>query len=362
MLEALGRLCRGAGGAHFLALFRQYAPSWLVQMPGLLPPADREPLQQTAGGATPTRMLRELTEALDRLTAEQPLMLVLEDLHWSDVSTLEWLTSVGRRRDPARLLILATYRPGDAMVPAHPVCTVMTELKQHQQAAELPLDSLSAADVAAYCRQRVRARLLPEELAQVLHQRTHGHPLFLVTIVNDMIRQGFLGEAAGWEVSKAVGTIRGWVPDSLRQIIEQQLRQLRPEDQGLLEAASIAGVTFSAAALAAVVNQATEDIEARLAVLAQQGQFIRSGGLVEWPDGTVAAGYGFIYDLYREILYDRVPPSRKSRWHLQIGARKETGYGDRAREIAAELTAHFVRGRDPHRAVQYLYYAGQNAL
>jgi predicted ATPase len=76
-------------------------------------------------------MLRELTEMLDRLTAERPLVPVLEDLQWSDVSMLEWLTYVARRRDPARLLILATYRPGDAMVRAHPVRTVMTELTQH---------------------------------------------------------------------------------------------------------------------------------------------------------------------------------------------------------------------------------------
>jgi predicted ATPase len=80
-------------------------------------------------------------------------VLVLEDLHWSDVSTLEWLTYVARRRDPARPLILATYRPVDAMVRAHPVRTVMTELTQHQQGAELPLGYLSEADVAAYYRQ-----------------------------------------------------------------------------------------------------------------------------------------------------------------------------------------------------------------
>jgi hypothetical protein len=76
--------------------------------------------------------------------------------------------------------------------------------------------------------------------------------------------------------------------------------------------------------------------------------------LVEWPDGTVAAGYGVIHDLYCEILYDRVPPTRKRRWHLQIGDRKEIGYGAQAGEIAAELGGHFVHGRDPCRAVQYL--------
>jgi hypothetical protein len=135
------------------------------------------------------------------------------------------------------------------------------------------------------------------------------------TIVDELIRQGLLREkATGWDVSKTVEAIRGAVQDSLRRIIEQQESHVRPEDQELLEAASLAGREFSAAALTAVSNQATEDVEARLAALTHQGQFLRAGGLVAWPDGTVAAGYSFRHDLYREILYNRVPPSRQRRW------------------------------------------------
>jgi predicted ATPase/DNA-binding winged helix-turn-helix (wHTH) protein len=363
LLEALGRLGRGPEGERLVAVLRQYAPSWLVQMPGLVPPNEWESLQRTAGGATQPRMLRELTEALDVLTTARPLVLVLEDLHWSDASTLAWLAYVARRPDPARLLILGAYRPVDAIVHGHPIRTVITELTQHQQGAELPLDYLSEGEVAAYCGQRLRGPWRSEALTHVLHQRTRGHPLFLVMLVDELHRQGLLhAEATAGEIAKAVGTIRGAVPESLRQIIEQHLHHVCPDDQGLLEAASIAGRTFSAAAVAAAVDQATEDIEARLAVLAHHGQFIQAGGLVEWPDGTVAAEYSFRHDLYRDALYDRVPPSRQRRWHLQIGIRKETGYGAQAREVAAELAVHFEQGRDADRAIRYLRHAADNAL
>jgi DNA-binding winged helix-turn-helix (wHTH) protein/tetratricopeptide (TPR) repeat protein len=362
VLEALGRLCQGAEGAHFLRFLRQYAPSWVVQMPALLSPADRAALP-LAGGVPPPRMLRELTEALDRMTVERPLVLVLEDLQWSDGATLEWLTYVARRRDPARLLLLGTYRPVDAMVRAHPVRTVMTDLTQHQQAAELPLDALSEDDVTAYSGQRLRVHPVPAALAWALYQRSQGHPLFLVTIIDTLLRQGLLHEGVmSRDVSQAVAAIMGAVPENLRQIIEQQLSQVSPEDRDLLAVASIAGREFSAALVAAVGYQGTEDIEARLAVLAHNGQFVRSAGLVIWPDGTVAAGYSFLHDLYWETLAERVPPSRKRRWHLEIGTRKEAGYGMRAREMAAELAVHFVQGGDPVRAVQYLYDAGENAL
>jgi predicted ATPase len=346
-----------------VAVLRQYAPSWLVQMPGLLPPGTWESLQRTGSGATQPRMLRELTEALDVLTAERPLVLVLEDLHWSDASTLAWLAYVARRPDPARFLLLGTYRPVDAIVRAHPIRTVMAELTQHQQGAEIPLDYLSEGDVATYCRQRLQGPSLSAALAHALHQRTHGHPLFLVTLVDELQRQGLLHTAAaGWDVSQAVGSIRSAVPQSLHHIIEQQLHQVRPEDQDLLEAASIAGRTFAAAAVAAAVNQATEGVEARLARLAYHGQFIQECGLVAWPDGTVSAGYGFLHDLYCETLYDRVPPSRQRRWHLQIGARKEIGYGAQVHEVAAELAVHFERGCDTDRALRYLQHAADNAL
>jgi predicted ATPase/DNA-binding winged helix-turn-helix (wHTH) protein len=363
ILEALGRLGRGPEGEQLVTVLRQYAPSWLVQMPGLLPPSAWESLQHIAGGATQPRMLRELTEALDVLTTERPLVLILEDLHWSDVSTLAWLAYVARRPDPARLLLLGTYRPVDATVSAHPIRTVMTELYQHQQAVELPLDYLSADDVAAYCRQRWRGTWLSAEVTHVLYQRTRGHPLLLVTIVDEMRHRGLLREdATGVDVSQVLEMIRSALPESLRQMIEQQLHHVRPQDQRVLEAASIAGRTFSAAAIAAVVDQPTEDLEARLGVLTHHGQFIRSRGLEEWPDRTVAAGYEFIHDLYRDILYDQISPSRQRRWHLQIGVRKEQGYGARAREIAAELAVHFERGGDARRALRYLQHAADNAL
>src|SRR5262245_36422257 len=100
VLEALGRLCRGPVGAHCLAWLRQHAPSWLVQRPSILSDADREALQRQVRETTQARMLRELAEALEVLTAERPLVLVFEDLHWSDRATLEWLAYVARRRDP----------------------------------------------------------------------------------------------------------------------------------------------------------------------------------------------------------------------------------------------------------------------
>jgi DNA-binding winged helix-turn-helix (wHTH) protein len=109
-LEALGRLGRGPRGPEVVAWLGAQAPTWLVQLPSLIPAGDQEALQRRLAGATRESMLREFAEALEVLTAQHPLVLVLEDLHWSDPSTLDLLAVLARRREPARLLLLGTYR------------------------------------------------------------------------------------------------------------------------------------------------------------------------------------------------------------------------------------------------------------
>jgi tetratricopeptide (TPR) repeat protein len=308
-------------------------------------------------------MLRELAEVVEALTATRPVVLVLEDLHWSDTATVDWLAYVARRREAtARLLVLGTYRLTEAIVQGHPVHKTAQELQLYGQGRELVLGYFPEAAVAAYLAQRFGTLQLPVALVRALHQRTTGNPLFLVAVVDTLVRQGQLREEESGEGGGDLEVSMVDVPDSLRQLIEQQLAQLSPEVQALLEAASVAGKEFAVAAVAAAVAQAVDAVEDHCGALARQGQFLRACGTDVWPDGMVAERYGFLHDLYRETLYARVPMGRRVRWHRQIGLRLEAGYGSQARELAAELAEHFGRGRDLERAVQYLRQAAQNTL
>ena len=154
LLEALGRLCRDAEGDRFVAALREHAPSWLAHLPSVLDPADRAALVRTTDGVTPAQMLRELTDALEAFTVRRPLVLVLEDLHWSDRATLAWLAYMARKRDSARILILGTYRPHEVRGRAHPLRALLADLRPHAQCAELVLDALSAPAVATYLSNR----------------------------------------------------------------------------------------------------------------------------------------------------------------------------------------------------------------
>jgi DNA-binding winged helix-turn-helix (wHTH) protein/predicted ATPase len=358
ILEALGRLCREPGGEYLIALLNHYAPTWLVQMPTLLNATELETLQRKVQGVTRERMLREMVEAIDAITAEQPLVLWLEDLHWSDPSTLELLALLARRRETARLLILGTYRPVDVIVSEHPLRTVKQELQLHGQCTELAMRLLSEEAVEEYLGVRFSAEVGAQHaaplqrLAHMIHQRTEGNPLFMVNVVDELLMQGKVDST----------TVEISTPAMIRQLIEQHLERLSAEDHHLLEAASVAGMEFSVAAVAGGVEAAVDGVEARCAALERRGQFLQARGTAEWPDGTITTRYGFLHALYQEVTYKRIPVGRRVLLHQRIGERTEAAYGKQATEIAAELAVHFERGRDYQRAVQYLQHAGKNAL
>jgi predicted ATPase len=345
-----------------LAWLQRHAPSWLAQMPALLPAAERDTCLRLAGDATQARMLRELAEALEILTVGQPLLLVLEDLHWSDTATLEWLAYVARRRDPARLLVLATYRPAEARGASHPVFALVQDLLVRNQGSELVVGALSASEVAMYVTRRFGEGPLVARLAPVLYQRTQGHALFLVTTVADLQQRGVVRHGPdGWELAAPLDHTTVGVPETLRNLIGQQFERLAPAEQAVVVAASVAGVDFAAAAIAAGVDAPAEEVDTQCAALACHRQFVRANGMATWPDGTVTGHYGFRHALYQEVVYDSLPVGYRTRVHQQIGARLELGYGEQAHDIAAELAVHFVHGRDPYRAIRYLQQAAENA-
>ena len=362
VLEALGRLGRGVAGEQLVEILKRHAPTWLAQLPGLLADGEVEAVQRRALGTTRERMLREVVEALDALTVDAPLVLLLEDLHWSDSATIDLLGMLARRREPARLLVLGTYRPADVAGAAHPLKPVKQELQVHGHCEEMPLEFLSLSAVDQYLLQRFPGHRFPPELARVLHRTTDGNPLFLVNTIDYLVGQGQLREVDGqWSVPGPVEDIASRTPETLWQMVERQVERLTADEQAMLTVGSVAGAAFSAA-VAVVDGIDPEEGERRCEALARRGQFLRAAGIAEWPDGTVAGRYAFIHTLYQQVLYAHVSIGDRPGLHLRTGQRLERGYSERAGEIAGELAMHFAHGRDFERAARYRRQAGEHAL
>ena len=362
ILEALGQLSCGPHQRDVLAVLRRYAPLWLVQLLGVLSEAEMERLQHHVQGTTAARMLRELAEALDVLTADAPLLLVLEDLQWSDRSTVEVLAYLAQRRGTARLLVLGTYRPVEVAIHGHPLRGIVQELCGRRQAVELRLELLPAEEVTTYVTGRLGGPVAAP-LAAFILERTEGNALFLVNIVEHLVQQGWAVQREGaWTLRAGTEAQVASLPEGVRQLLLRRLQALPPEVCRVLEAASVVGEEFAVAVVAAGSQSPVEDVEAVCEGLAAQQHLIDDVGLTVWPDGTSGGCYRFQHALYQQVLYEQLGSARRGQLHRHIGARLEAGYGARAGEIAAQLAVHFERGGETPQAVHYWQQAGENAV
>lgn len=346
-LDALAELARGPDGAAWIAGLRQCAPSWLAALPWLAeaPPQPGGPGAESPGAA-PERMLRELGVLLDALTAARPLVLVIEDLHWSDHATVSLLGYLARRRGPARWLAVATFRHTEATLSEHPLQALRLDLRAQRLCLEVELDSFSEVEVDHYLERRFAPEAIQQrgDLAQALHAHTEGLPLFVVSVVDELIanRQLERGDA-GWRLApQAWSTLQ--VPDTITGVVERQIAKLPGPLRALLEAASVLGFEFPHDLLAALAGESTEALRARCDGLARRGEWLAPAGMVERGDGSLAFRYAFRHVLYQRVLYERAAPAQRLQHHL--AAAQALAAGPSPERHAAELAVHHEKACD----------------
>jgi DNA-binding winged helix-turn-helix (wHTH) protein/predicted ATPase len=363
VLEALGRLCREPDGAEVVSLLYRRAPTWLAQMPWLASAPELAQLPQRNLGVTRDRMLREFAEFVEELAFARPLILALDDLHWSDDSTLSLLELLARRDESAQLILIGTYRPAEATRARQPLEALAQGMKIRGQCLVVKPDLLSSDAVHSIIVGALPGIALDPTLVHTVHQRTGGNPLFVLALVDHWkTTSAVVLQADGWRAVADFDELGKGVPESLTAMIHQKMDTLSPEEQLLLEAASVAGREFVASVLASGLGWTEDDAELRCATLARQGTFIRDAGVLEWPGGGLSARFRFIHALYREVVYQRVPAGRRSRLHRFIGEELEKAYGAVADANANQLARHFRYGGDHPRSIRYFRLAAEQAL
>ncbi len=363
MLEAIAGLCRGNDGGSVIQILATEAPTWLLQFPALLTPDRGAILKREVLGATRERMLREIGDALEAIAARRPLVIVFEDLQWVDYATVDLISVVARRRGPATLMLVATYRDDEVALMDHPVRALKRDLRSRQLCDEIALEPLTESHVAEYLSSNSIARL-PKGFAELVHRHSEGNPLFMVATLNHLVGRGLLArDARGWHLTTPLNEIDLVVPDGLRELIEAQIERLSLEERRVLEVACLTQHrSFSVIARAAAAMDAAPDrFEEVCEKLSRRTGILRSASLEELPDGTVSPFYEFTHALYREVLYDRIAPIRKAQLHRQAAEWAEARFGQRMAEAAPFLAYHFEHGADWTRAVKYLRIAADTA-
>jgi predicted ATPase/DNA-binding winged helix-turn-helix (wHTH) protein len=364
VLEALGQLFLGSEGESVVRVLAKQAPTWLVQFPALVNSKQRKMLERQILGATRERMLREIGEALETITSEEPLLLVLENLHWADASTIDFISAMARRRAPTRLMLIGTYRPAEVKSAEHSLEAVKQDLRVHQLCHEIALQPLKEVEVAEYLASEAGNGAIPQGLGELVYRRTEGNPLYMVAVLEHMQDRGLIAvENGSWRIKTPLQKIDLQAPEDLRRMIELQIEGLSEGEQRVLEAATLEGVgrtRFSVASRAALIGMKPQAFEDLCEKLCRRHRIFRRAGSAEFPDGTISPCYEFVHTLYREVCYRRIAPGRRAQLHARMGQWAEAHWV-RLDEAAVVMASHFEEGGDWARAIKYLQLAAETA-
>jgi DNA-binding SARP family transcriptional activator/predicted ATPase len=321
-------------------------PELLVQRPDLPRPSARiEDWQRQA-------FFQALARAF--LAAEQPLLLVLDDLQWCDADTLEWLHFLFRFDRHARVLVAGTVRP-DEIDRAHPMAVLAAALRDDGQLAEIALGPLDAAETSQLAAQVSGRALRPEQAIQI-HLETEGNPLFVVETIRAGLmdvggdRGGAPGDGNGPPAEGPNGGARRLAP-KVQAVIGARLAQLSEPAHDLAALAATVGRAFS---LAVIRESGTGDEDRLVAGFDElvRRQIVREQG---------NDAYDFTHDRIREVAYAEPTEARRRLLHRRVAEALERVHAAGLDAVAAQIAAHFANAGFADRGAAYYQRAAEVA-
>jgi tetratricopeptide (TPR) repeat protein len=333
-------------GDAIRAALPQLADLWLTEVARLVPEVlvERPDLAQP-GPLLENRQRQRLFEALARaiLATHQPILLLLDDMHWCDRETLEWLHYLFRFDMHSPLLLIGTLR-SEEIAAGHPLKTLLTALLHNQQLTEISLGALGRSDTAALAVQLAGRQLNPH-IASTIYQETEGNPLFIV----ETVRAGLIDRHAAGALSLYAGPM---LPPTVRAVLDARLEQLSPLAQQVVRLASVIGRAFTFAVLAQASN---EDEDALVHALDElwQRRIIREQG---------EDAYDFSHDKLREASYTSLSGTRRRLLHRDVAHALEQVYVATLDRVSGQIAAHYEHAGLPEQATANYQRAGEAAM
>jgi predicted ATPase len=362
-LEALETLLHGPASNSVARAMKTLAPSWYVQVAPLVAddPSGARLMAQAQAGSQERRK-RELAAFVLETSRLQPLVLLLDDLHWADASTIDLLAYLAAKLTSTRILVVATYRESDLRLANHPFLSVKLDLEARGICRELRLEFLTVEDVARYLTLECPGHAFPADFATFLHAKTEGSPLFLVDLLRYLgDRHTIVQKDGRWVLAQALATIEHDVPASVSSLIQRKIDRLGDADRRVLVAASVQGYEFDAAVVAEALALEPSDVEERLDGLERVHAFVRRVREEELPDRTLTLRCRFVHVLYQNTLYASLTPSRRASLSAAVAQAIVRHHGDQSGVLASQLALLFETARDFARACDCFLLAARSA-
>ena len=288
------------------------------------------------------RLFEATSTFLQSASHEQPLMLIFDDVHWADATTLQLLQFFARYVSDSRIIVVGTYRDTE-LSRRHPLSETLGELNRERHYQRITLRGLEDNETRRLI-DAVRPGSASPETAAIIASQTQGNPFFVTEIAYELGNE-----------SRPNQPIR--IPEGIREVVGKRLNRISEDVNDLLKNAAVIGLEFDYRMLDHISKNRSDD------EVIDQLEEATKAHLVE--TGESFGGYRFAHALVRQTLLEEITPAAQVRLHIRIAVEMESLYADSADEHAAELAYHFHEadvGGDSSKVVHYSSIAGDHAL
>jgi predicted ATPase len=289
-LECLGSIMKTD---MFANAIKRHAPAWHREITAVTNDDLSAPI---SGG----RMKREMSELLREMSVVHPVVLMIDDFHWSDVASVDLLAFLADRLASMRVLVVICMRPSELTIHKHPFIQTRAHLLGTSGMKELHLSPLSKDHIQAFIDIECQDAVGDDDFATLVLARSEGNPLFMIEVIRSI------------QKDKQFAKRQDAVPEALRSLIRSRLEPLDELDQILLAAASVQGHEFDSAILAKSIGMKPAEVEARLQSICETHELIRRLREEELMDGKFTVRYRFVHTLYQIVCNASLPPTRKA--------------------------------------------------
>jgi tetratricopeptide (TPR) repeat protein len=297
------------------------------------------------------RLFEAVSQFVTNISRETPLLVVLDDLQWTDPSSLLLLHYLARDVQKSSLLLLGAYRSTDIDA-RHPLTPVLAELKRERLPQSVSLKRMSLEDTSEMIRLILEQDDIPPEFCGLVYDKTRGNPFFVEEVIESLEEEGVIyREKNRWKI-REVSEIE--FPETVKSVLKTRFARLDEECQSVLTFASFVGNDFTLEAMCALTgieeNKLLELMDRMLKTGLIKEREIRGEGVCSFADILV-----------RDVVYDEVSLLKRKKLHGIVGRALEKVYAKKIDEHLGELGSHFLESGDKDKALDYFLKAGDKA-
>jgi tetratricopeptide (TPR) repeat protein/KaiC/GvpD/RAD55 family RecA-like ATPase len=297
------------------------------------------------------RLFEAVSQFITNISREAPLLVVLDDLQWTDPSSLLLLHYLARGVQKTSLLLLGAYRSTNIDA-KHPLTPILTELNRERLPQSVYLKRMSPEDISEVIKQMLEQDDVPLEFCKMIYEKTRGNPFFAEEVIKSLKEEEIIyREENRWKI-KEITKIE--FPETVKSLIKARIDRLDNEHQNVLTMASLVGNDFTFSALQGVIGLEEDKLRKIVDELLKTGllkhRVVREEDVCSFADIIV-----------RDVVYEEVGTFERKKLHRSVGTALEKVYARKVDEHLGELALHFLEGGDKEKALDYFLKAGEKA-